>query len=222
MATVMTLQDNLRFRRRKICVFVILLIVVYLSSFKWDQTESVWCFYSTLGDALPPTVHISSSNNSIFFHETSCEGNLTSRQACAIESAARAHLDYQIRVLFNAPLTEATLSGNPFTVFRIFKNVQFARIHMNEYAKGTPMERVVRGALNGSLWWITHASDVMRYLTLYKWGGVYLDLDVVVVKRFDALARNWAARESKTHVAVGALAFSGDAVGRKVAMAAAR
>lgn len=228
----LTFQDTLRSRRRRICAFVILLMVIYVplhynllaanfTSFDWRR--KMWCYHSSAENVLPSSADISPPNNSIFFHETSCVGNLTSRQACAIESAAREHLDYPIHVMFTGPLTEAALNGNPFVMLGIFKNVKFSKIDLGEYARGTPVERVVNGgALNNSQWRISHTSDVLRYLTLYKWGGVYLDLDVVVAKRFDTLATSWAARESDTHVAAGALAFSRDKVGREVAVAAVR
>ncbi|CAH2037131.1 unnamed protein product, partial [Iphiclides podalirius] len=220
-------------RRRKVFTIVILLVLVYvplhynlllanLSLFEGSETDSISCYYSALGDVLP-RADASPSPNSIFFHETSCVGNMTSRQACAIESAARAHPEYQIHVLFSAPVTKAALNGPPFKMLGAIENVRPARVHIAEYAKGTPAEQVVvSGALNGSLWKISHASDLLRFLTLHKWGGVYLDLDVVVARRFDTLASNWAARESDTHVATGALAFSRDEVGRAVATAAAR
>lgn len=39
--------------------------------------------------------------------------------------------------------------------------------------------------LQTSYWPVPHASDILRYTTLYKFGGTYLDLDVIVLKPFD-------------------------------------
>ncbi|CAG9785959.1 unnamed protein product [Diatraea saccharalis] len=159
--------------------------------------------------------------NSIFFHETSCKGSLDSRQACSVESAARIHAHWNINVLFIAPATKDTLGKARF--LQEMNNVKFFRIHLKKYSTGTPLEDfVAKGTLNRTRWRISHASDVLRYLTLFKWGGIYLDLDVIVAKPFTDLSRNWAARESTTAVAAGAMAFSRDSLGRSVAEATVR
>lgn len=41
-----------------------------------------------------------------------------------------------------------------------------------------------------------------RY-SLYKWGGTYLDLDVIVKKSFDNIEPNYAGAESLNTVAAG-------------------
>lgn len=59
----------------------------------------------------------------------------------------------------------------------------------------------------------SHASDVLRYLTLYKYGGIYLDLDVIVVKSLEGLHGDFAGAESDAHVAAGVLRFSPNGIG---------
>ncbi|KOB69441.1 Uncharacterized protein OBRU01_17463 [Operophtera brumata] len=173
---------------------------LYFLSFNF---ENVSCYYE-YGDELtfvsdrgfnPPA-------ESIFFHETSCRGGLDSRQACAVEAAARANKHWDIHVLFLAPVK--TLNTKSMQVLQELDRVKFARINLLEYAKNTPLEDLVAsGALNRTKWRISHTSDVIRYLTLYKWGGVYLDLDTVVVKPLGSLSNNWSARESDQVVAAG-------------------
>lgn len=53
----------------------------------------------------------------------------------------------------------------------------------------------------------SHTSDVLRYLTLWKYGGTYLDLDVVVRKPLDSIPANYAGAESVNFVAVGIINF---------------
>ncbi|CAD0199574.1 unnamed protein product [Chrysodeixis includens] len=222
-------------RKRKFILVALLLVLSSLAILNtdyspdlyflyWREYENVTCHYSDVGDALPLLGEdFSPPSTSIYFHETSCRGWLNSRQACAIESAARAHKDWNIYVLFAGPVTATNLNSNSFKVLKQLKNVNFKRVHIVDYAKKTPLEQLVGdGALNRTRWRISHTSDMLRYLTLYKWGGVYLDLDVVVVKSLEGLEKNWAARESGKVVAAGALAFSRDELGRKVADAAIR
>ncbi|XP_028173012.1 lactosylceramide 4-alpha-galactosyltransferase-like [Ostrinia furnacalis] len=188
----------------------------------WKPLENISCHYLEAEDVLPSADKVKFSSKSIFFHETSCKGGLDARQACAVESTARSHPDWEINVLFTAPATKDTLINNSVLLGQ-FQNVNFYRIHVVKYAEDTPLKKfVARGALNRTRWRISHASDVLRYLSLYKWGGVYLDLDVVVAKPLGSLVKNWAARESGIAVAAGAMAFSDDKVGRQVAEAAIR
>lgn len=70
-----------------------------------------------------------------------------------------------------------------------------------------------------SKWRVEHTSDVLRYLTLYKWGGVYLDTDMLVVKSLTTLGHNWVAREDNELVNAAAIAISMDHLGRKLAQA---
>ncbi|XP_013146958.1 PREDICTED: lactosylceramide 4-alpha-galactosyltransferase-like [Papilio polytes] len=218
---------DINVRRGKIGAVVIFILYVYffenISESKslllsWAHFEDISCHYSVNEDVLPSADgnYFSPSYKSIFFLETSCRRNLTSRELCAIESAARAHPDYQINVMFTAPISDEILKH--IGLRKKFKNVRFSRIHIEEYSKNTPAEAVVSsGALNKSHWGVEHTSDLLRYLTLYKWGGIYLDMDVVVAKRLDTLAANWVARECDTLVSAGAFTFSADSVGRSIA-----
>ncbi|CAG4937485.1 unnamed protein product [Parnassius apollo] len=212
-------------RRRIIIAGLILFLVLYVFTSWSEPAEDISCHYLEVDDALPSAddYSFSPSDKSIFFHETSCTANLTSRQSCAIESAARAHRYFEIHVLFSSPVSEATLHESNLKELTIFDNIRFSRIHIVKYAEGTPVADLVKsGALNRTQWKISHTSDVLRFLTLYKWGGIYLDLDVVVARTLDHLAKNWAARESNTAVATGALAFSRDEIGRSIATATIR
>lgn len=186
--------------------------------------EDVSCHYKMTEDALEPVnKQFAPLSNSIFFHETSCRGGLNSRQACSIESAARAHPDREIYVLFSSPVNKLSLEDVSIDLLKKFSNIKFRRVHIVEYAKETPIEKLVaNGALNRTRWPISHTSDVLRFLTLYKWGGVFLDLDMVVAKPLDNLPKNWAARENDVYVASSVLAFYRDDIGRMVADAVLR
>ncbi|KAJ8728398.1 hypothetical protein PYW08_016783 [Mythimna loreyi] len=184
--------------------------------------NSISCHYANENDALPSAEdkNFIPRPNSIFFHETSCRGGLNSRQACAIESASRAHPSRQIYVMFSSPVSQVLYQRSSITILRRFPNVKFARVHINEYARNTPLEAMVASApFNRSLWQVEHTSDILRYLTLYKWGGVYLDTDVLVVKSLTPLGYNWVAKESDGIINAAVIAISLDQIGRKLAEA---
>ncbi|KAL4704444.1 hypothetical protein ACJJTC_014376 [Scirpophaga incertulas] len=219
-----------KYRKIILIVFLIVFscIIITLTDFlpdfyfiHWNDLENLSCHHTDAEDVLPSAEDMEFPST-IFFHETSCKGGLDSRQACAVESAARAHPYWDINVLFTAPATEKSLKKSTY-LLKELNNIRFYRINVIQYSKGTPLEAfVARGALNRTKWRISHASDVLRYLTLFKWGGVYLDLDVVVARPLYSLSRNWAARENEYSVAAGAMAFSKDNVGRYIAEAAIR
>lgn len=189
----------------------------------WGPWENTSCHYIETDATLPraDAIDFNPPAKSIFFHETSCSGALNSRQACSAESAARANPDWQINVLFAAPVTHYALKTGAISVIKNLTNIKLTRVHIGKYAKGTPLQSMVSGgALNRTRWRISHSSDVLRYLSLYKFGGVYLDLDVVVVKSFDSLESNWGARAADIWVEAGAISFSRDRIGRELADAA--
>lgn len=60
-------------------------------------------------------------------------------------------------------------------------------------------------------------SDYLRFLTLFKFGGTYLDLDLVVQSSFADMPPNYAGAETGKDIAVGAIGFDADSIGHKIA-----
>ncbi|GBP56170.1 Lactosylceramide 4-alpha-galactosyltransferase [Eumeta japonica] len=182
--------------------------------------DNISCYKSEKIDNLPAAEDLNPSARSIYFIETSCKGDLNPRQACSVESVARVHPNRTVYILFLAPIAQKTFQKGPISNLKIFDNVEFARIHFWKFVEGTVLEGLVYdGYLNKSKWPVSHTSDVLRYLVLHKWGGTYLDLDVIVRKNLDSLGLNWASRENQDAVASCVLSFSTDAVGRSIANA---
>ncbi|KAJ8728400.1 hypothetical protein PYW08_016785 [Mythimna loreyi] len=171
------------------------------------------------GDALSPIEdHLSIPLKSIFFHEASCRGGLNSRQACSVESAARAHPHWQINVLFSGPVTKDVLDNfSNLYALKQFLNIKFFRLHLLQYVKGTPVEDFVRGGSLSRSWWpIQHTTELLQLVTLFKRGGVCLDLDQLVTKSFEDLENNWMVRKSKKTLASCPLSISKDPHGKAV------
>lgn len=86
------------------------------------------------------------------------------------------------------------------------------------YGIGTPAENWIKyDKLFYSKWLNSHTSDFLRYLTMYKYGGVYLDLDVVVQKTFENVEPNFSGAESNEDVAAGVMSFDHTGYGHDVA-----
>lgn len=152
---------------------------------------------------------------SIFFIGTSCKGGIKSREACSIESAARANPNWQINVLFTGPVATKKEKMIPMKILKHYQNVKFFRIHVTKFSKNTPLEQLLTKRKPNLLCRIRHSSDVIKLISLYRWGGVYLDMDVIVMKSFDSLAKNWVARDSDTEIGSSYLGISRDEVGKK-------
>nr|CAD7413275.1 unnamed protein product [Timema cristinae] len=62
-----------------------------------------------------------------------------------------------------------------------YPNVKLFHITMKRYFSSTPLEKWFQeGNIARTMWPVQHSSDVLRYLTLWKYGGTYMDLDIIV------------------------------------------
>ncbi|XP_052865868.1 lactosylceramide 4-alpha-galactosyltransferase-like [Anopheles cruzii] len=223
-----------RYKRRISCVLLIFAGVYFL--YTWEPVPPGHnCFQNMPDDdgdriqlleelsqaALQPT----SDGRNIFFHETSCSADgvlrLSARQACAIESAARTNPGWNIFVLFAAPVG---FQNNRSTALPVidsllqYRNVHLRYVNLTTYGNDTPLDEWMQsGEIYRSQYMNSHLSDVMRYLTLYKYGGTYLDLDVIVRRPFDGLEANYAGAESVRWVAAGVLNFEPNGHGHELA-----
>jgi lactosylceramide 4-alpha-galactosyltransferase len=189
-----------------IALIVILLIYTlsfsdYQTEYDEDLEENSREAFRSFENILTAKVQPSDSGN-IFFVETGdslYDVKLNARQCCAIESAAFRNPDKRIFVLFVSrnrlnkleltSLVNATLSHS---------NVQFNYLDLEELSKGTPMEDFITSRkLSQSSYRGEHKSDVVRLLLLWKYGGTYLDTDMIVMKKFDTNLVNFACPESK-------------------------
>lgn len=162
----------------------------------------------------------------IFFHETSCFGDdglvLNTRQACAVESAAKMNPNLNVYLLFVSDARISNHSREFFDHLMSYPNVKIRHIQPEKYVKNTPLDTwYASGMLKKSRWPKSHMSDILRYLTLWKYGGIYLDLDVVVTTSLERLT-NFAGAEDWDDVAAGVMGFDTTRFGRQVADACLR
>ncbi|SPP73623.1 lactosylceramide 4-alpha-galactosyltransferase-like [Drosophila guanche] len=228
--------------RRILLLFVALITIGFLigslalaCSYLWknsyQEEESIRIDDVLLAEPKP------TPGRGIFFHETSSfddenkEDNvlkLNARQACAVESAALHNPNFQVFLLFavrkdvgldddnngrktgiKQPLVDALLSYN---------NVHLRRLHVWRYAAGTPSEEWLNtGYLFCSRYIVVQMSDFLRFLTLFRYGGLYLDLDVVVLQNMEDMPANYAGVESDLFVANGVMRFSHNGTGHDIA-----
>ncbi|KXJ75779.1 hypothetical protein RP20_CCG011070 [Aedes albopictus] len=145
---------------------------------------------------------------------------LTPRQACAIESAARANPDWKVFPLF-VFAKWFNVSSDPFIPSLLrFCNIRLRHVNLETFAVGSPVEKLfIEGALSKSSFIVEHTADVLRLLTLYKYGGTYLDTDVVVRRTLNILQPNYLGSEGSGYVANGVINLQATGYGHEFAEA---
>jgi lactosylceramide 4-alpha-galactosyltransferase len=120
----------------------------------------------------------------IYFIETNISRTvLNYKQMCAIESAARHNPNARVNLI-------AIQEKNNFEYLtRYYKNVQIKVVEVNELFKDTPLEKwsIEKLTKINELTRIVHLSDILRMAVLYKYGGLYLDLDMFTLASYDDL-----------------------------------
>ena len=109
---------------------------------------------------------------------------LHKRQVCAIESAAKMNPNYKVYLLYSCPVHGRLEDSSEYvqTIFT-YPNVHLWRLETKTHFSNTPLETWnFKAAIMNSLWPKEHASDVVRFLTLWKYGGTYLDMDFVILR----------------------------------------
>lgn len=135
----------------------------------------------------PDDKHLLGPNNRrIYFHETSGRSQLTLRQTCAIESAAKENPDRPIQLIMQARDDDVDRFSTGMAVLAHYPNVAVILINETEYFEGTPLEEWYRkGEWRQSPHKLEHFADYIRMLTSLKGGGLYMDLDFVTLRSLD-------------------------------------
>lgn len=142
-------------------------------------------------------------NEGIFFVDTTRMKhpdkvrNLTIRQCCAIESAAMANKNNKIFIIFVAPFTLQSIHfTKEMKVLLEYPNVFPLALNLVQFSIDTPLELfIANGAIFKSIFIKSHTSDVVRLLLLWKYGGTYIDTDMIVRIELNQLPHNYICRD---------------------------
>jgi lactosylceramide 4-alpha-galactosyltransferase len=105
-------------------------------------------------------------------------------------------------------------------ILRQYKNILFRYVNIKDFSKNTPLESWINSdKLSNSKYVVSHTSDVLRFLMLYKYSGLYLDMDVICTYPFGRInLTNFACAESTEYLNGAILKLTGDS-GRELAKA---
>lgn len=87
-----------------------------------------------------------------------------SRQACAVESAARMNKHLNIYLTFSSPVGYVNTTSLPILdAILAYKNVRVRNLNISKYAKDTAAaDWILEGKLNNSWHFHAHVSDFIR------------------------------------------------------------
>lgn len=112
--------------------------------------------------------------------------NFQFRQACAIESAAKANSNSDIFVLFVTPVGFGKNGSELPPILQAlqsYPNIYFRNLNITKAVANTPAEKwIPSGELFKSKYLSVHMSDFLRLVVLFHFGGTYMDLDYIIIK----------------------------------------
>ena len=111
----------------------------------------------------------------IFFVETNeNKTKLTSKDSCAIESAALNNPDALVFYYSKNVVIDKNLLNR-------YKNIQTRKLIVEDIFKNTPFFSLWKKLVIGS-YSLNHLSDALRLALIWKYGGIYLDTDIITIK----------------------------------------
>ncbi len=128
--------------------------------------------------------NLKESEFNIFFVETNeNKYELSPKQLCSIESAA-----------FNNPTSLITIYAPNITINKnltqMYKNIQIRKLIFEDVLKDTPLlkwfEKYNKEIKTGP-YRLVHMSDALRLALILKYGGIYMDTDIITMKNLKNL-----------------------------------
>ncbi|KAE8582511.1 hypothetical protein XENTR_v10020145 [Xenopus tropicalis] len=174
----------------KVNIFAILLcLALIVFVYEINETETVvkyipFFFYPTnftLDDVLSP-------GNGIFFIETTDRMDPPSLVLCAVESAARINPDRPVAFFMKGLPDINSAEGqnrarNSFPTLAPYNNIYFFPLRMELLLSDTPLLPWYQKVNpEKEVHWTHVSSDASRLALMYKYGGLYMDIDVISLR----------------------------------------
>lgn len=160
----------------------------------------------------------------LFFYSFINQKIFIDRQRCAIESAALMNPNRDVYVLFLSPVGFVLSDADSpvIAALKSYPNVHFRNLDIYQLSKNTPAEGwIKKDRIFLSENFLFHMSYYIRLVIIYKFGGAYFDLDLIVVKSLDDLPPNFAPQEQRAdkeyRINNSVLGFESTDVGHQIA-----
>ena len=108
------------------------------------------------------------TDNKAFFLETGGSTTLNYRQTCSIESLSRLNPNLQVNVFFTGGTLNSSATLHQ-ALLAHYKNVRFIAVDLSKYMAATPLDHWYHHTdWRTGPYHVSHLSDALRFLTLYK------------------------------------------------------
>lgn len=99
-----------------------------------------------------------------------------------------------------------------------YPNIQFRSVNIYKYAENTPAKDWIErnDQIFLSKYVIEHVSDYLRLLTLYKFGGIYFDLDTIIQRNLDDMPLNFAGAKDNRVIGNAIMGFDSTGAGHQI------
>lgn len=141
------------------------------------------------------------------------------RQACAIESAASKNSDRDIFVIFTSSVGAVASQPLPLYIdsLLMYPNVYMRNMNLSRYLTKTPIFKWFKSnKLFESVFLSEHLSDILPIATLHRYGGLYLESDVIVQRTLDGLEEDFLGDTWLDSVSNGVMHLNTYGIGKEV------
>ncbi|XP_065342174.1 lactosylceramide 4-alpha-galactosyltransferase-like [Cloeon dipterum] len=214
--------------RPKIFITILLFVSFHLIFFSYHLSSSLPLWLSSrtkyfcedtvtaskmihLEDAIEVLDKRDQSRRAYYMIDSSRQGVVYGRQACAVESLAKNNPDADVYLLVLYPPRDLRVQTNEQLdmVKRRYPNIQMLSVKMEKLIEGSILEEwYARGELNKSSYPVEHTSDLIRVLVVQRYGGTYLDLDFIVLRSLADLSENFVSYQMSSDVNNAMFGFS--------------
>ncbi|XP_075793411.1 alpha-1,4-N-acetylglucosaminyltransferase-like [Pelodiscus sinensis] len=192
--------------------FVLWFFFVFVFSVVYKLSRPSGCIFSCepTPEPLPMQEEDLSQSRSIIFVETTDRLEPPPLVSCSVESAARIYPDRPIRFfmkgLKNNTRWDSNSTSAAFALLSAMENVFIHPFQMETLFEETPLlpwYRKVNPAKER--YWVHVSSDASRLALIWKYGGIYLDTDVISIRPIPVA--NFLAAQSSQYSSNGVFGF---------------
>nr|XP_033813651.1 alpha-1,4-N-acetylglucosaminyltransferase [Geotrypetes seraphini] len=187
--------------------------LLFIFTFLYKVTLQPKCFL-----CLPPlfkwpvnSEDILSQGKAIIFLETSNCSEPPPHVSCAIESASKIYPDRPVIFLMkglgiNNTVHDQNSSQEAFSLLSAMKNVYIFPLHMERLLQDTPLlQWYLQVDPDKEQHWIHISSDACRLAIIWKYGGTYMDTDIISIQPIPT--ENFLAAQSSKYSSNGIFGF---------------
>lgn len=188
------------------------LVLVFACGLLYQLTMRSQCFFACLPPfSFPQGLDgLLRSGRSIMFIETSERVEPPPMVSCAVESAAKIYPEQPIIFFMKGLRDSVQLTSNTsypaFSLLSAINNVFFVPLDMGRLFKDTPLfSWYTKVNSSTEKHWLHVSSDAARLAIIWKYGGIYMDTDVISLQPIPE--ENFLAAQGSRHSSNGVFGF---------------